>query len=83
LTRLANADLIDTNMLNPRTFVLCRVLRNHTWERIDGDDLDSGWRCRDCNELVLDRYLLERDHEPEVKSPYWGRRQRPPGESKT
>jgi hypothetical protein len=82
LTRLANPDLSDARM-NLKSFVMCWVLRYHAWERVDGDGLDSGWRCRECGELVLDRYLVERDYEPKVKSPYWGRRQRPPGESKT
>jgi hypothetical protein len=31
-------------------------------------------RCRDCGEEVLERHLVEGDHEPEVSSPYWGRR---------
>jgi len=64
-------------MWNPWTFVRCRVARKHRWEPVVGDDLDSGWRCRDCDELVLKRHFVERDYEPEVTSPYWGRPQDP------
>lgn len=56
------------------TFVRCRVLGKHRWEPV-GEGLDSGSRCRDCGEEILERYFVERDHEPEVSSPYWGRRQ--------
>jgi hypothetical protein len=38
------------------------------------DDLDDGWRCRDCDELVLVRYFLEGTHDGDVTPPYgsWG-----------
>jgi hypothetical protein len=66
---------------NPWTFVRCRVAGRHRWVEVVGDDeLDSGWRCSDCGELVLQRHIAERDYEPEVKSPYWGRRRDPPAE---
>jgi hypothetical protein len=42
-----------------------------------GDDLDAGFRCRDCDVIHLKRHIVERDYEPEVTSPYWGRRQDP------
>lgn len=80
LTRLANADVIAPYMWNPWTFVLCRVFGLHDWEPFAADnDLDSGWRCRDCRERVLKREIVEGDYEADVKSPYWGRSQHPPG----
>lgn len=58
---------------NPWTFVRCQVAGKHRWEPVgDEDDLDTGWRCRDCDELVLKRYILERNHEPDLRSPYGG-----------
>ncbi len=57
------------------TFVRCRIAGKHRWEPVgDVDDLDTGWRCRDCAELVLMRYVLERNHDPHVSPPYsaWG-----------
>ena len=68
-----------SRLVNPWTFVLCRVFGLHVWEPVAADnELDTGWRCRDCGELVLKRYLVEQDHEPDVTSPYWGRRREPP-----
>jgi hypothetical protein len=69
--------------MNPWTFLRCRVAGKHRWEQVgsgEEDDPDSGWRCGDCGEEVLQRQWLERDYEPEVKSPYWGRRKDPPAE---
>ena len=64
--------------MNPWTFVRCRIAGKHRWEPVAGDDLDSGWRCRDCNELAVKRDVVERNYEPEEpSSPYWGRRQPP------
>jgi hypothetical protein len=63
--------------MNPWTFVRCRVVGKHRWEPVAGDDPDSGWRCRDCDEVVLERDYIERDYDPEVSSPYWGRSQAP------
>jgi len=60
-------------MSNPWTFVRCRLLKKHHWEPVAGDELDSGLRCRDCGEQMLGRDIVERDHEPERTSPYWGR----------
>ena len=60
-------------MRSPWTFVRCQVAGQHRWEPVgDEDDLDTGWRCRDCDELVLKRYFLERDHEPGMRSPDGG-----------
>jgi hypothetical protein len=71
-------------MANPWTFVLCRAFNLHAWEAFAAEsDLDSGWRCSDCGEVVLKRDMVERDYEGEVTSPYWGRRKRPPGAPKT
>ena len=63
--------------MNPWTFVRCRIAGKHHWEPMSGgDDLDSGWRCRDCGEEVLKRYGVEGNYEPEEpSSPYWGKRQ--------
>jgi hypothetical protein len=66
--------------MNPWTFVRCRVVGIHRWERVgdDREDPDSGWRCRDCGKEVLKRYIAERDYgEPEPSSPYWGKRREP------
>jgi len=60
-------------MWNPWTFVRCQVAGRHRWEPVgDENDLDTGRRCRDCDELVLKRYFLERNHEPDMRSPYGG-----------
>jgi hypothetical protein len=62
---------------NPWTFLRCRVGK-HRWKPVLAlDDLDSGWRCRDCDEQLVKRHFVEKDYEPEVTSPYWGRRQDP------
>jgi hypothetical protein len=70
----ATADVVEAQM-NPWTFVRCRVAGKHRWEAVGGgDDLDSGWRCRDCHELVIKRDLVERDYAQEPpSSPYWGK----------
>jgi hypothetical protein len=68
---------------NPWTFLRCRVLGLHHWKPVLAlDDLDSGWRCRDCDEQLLKRHFVEKDYEPEITSPYWGRRQDPEVPSK-
>lgn len=62
-------------MRNPWVFVRCQVVGKHRWEPVHGASrLDSGWRCRDCQELLLERYLLERNHDPDECRPYgtWG-----------
>jgi hypothetical protein len=63
-------------MWNPWPFVCCQIAGQHRWERVGDEDdyLDTGWRCRDCDELVLMRYVLERNHDPDVGPPYgaWG-----------
>jgi hypothetical protein len=75
--RLSFATAEVVTDMNPLTFVRCRVLGTHRWERV-GEDLDSGRRCRDCGEEVLTRYFVEGDHgEPEPSSPYYGKRQPP------
>jgi len=58
-------------MSNAWTFVRCRIAGKHRWEPFS-DDGESGWRCRDCGEVILERELVERDHEPDLSSPYWG-----------
>jgi hypothetical protein len=64
--------------VNPWKFVRCRLLGKHHWEPVADSDLDTGWRCRDCGEEVLNRQTVERDYEPEEpSSPYWGKRQAP------
>jgi hypothetical protein len=64
---------------NPWPFVRCRVLRKHRWQPVlaIGDDLDAGFRCRDCDVIHLKRHIVEHEYEPEITSPYWGRRQGP------
>ena len=50
----------------------------HHWKPVLAlDDLDSGWRCRHCDKQLLKRHFVEKDYEPEITSPYWGRRQDP------
>jgi hypothetical protein len=51
-------------MRNPWTVLRCRFL-GHGWETIEVDG-PVGWRCRCCDELVLEREYLERVHDPEV-----------------
>ncbi len=50
-------------MPNPWTIVRCRVFGLHRWETVEVRG-DRGWACRTCDEVVLDRYFLEREHDP-------------------
>ena len=50
-------------MQNPSTLVRCRVLGLHRWETVEVGG-DRGWACRTCDEVVLERYFLEREYDP-------------------
>ena len=50
-------------MPNPWTVVRCRVFGLHRWETVEVHG-DRGWACPTCDEVVLERYFLERDYDP-------------------
>lgn len=51
-------------------YLRCYVLRVHRWEPLLDED-EKGWTCRDCDELELERYHLERVHDWEPGSPLY------------
>jgi hypothetical protein len=49
-------------MRNPWNVVLC-LLGVHRWRTYSVSG-DKGWKCRNCEALVLEREYLERVHDP-------------------
>jgi hypothetical protein len=65
-------------MRNPWKILRCQ-LRSHRWETVEVGG-DKGWKCRNCQALVLEREYLERgQHDPdEPDRPVWSAGSPPP-----